>query len=285
MANEQPTKASVIQNEIETAISAGASLANAKTNPHPHGEAYAIVPQGSKIEYLTKPEFPPRRAGTVKLNDTESFLEYWARQAYVTILNEKPDSFIYGSLQPAQFVAVFNEHSSGHADWRDHRAVLTLAHSQEWQTWAGKNRQAFNGNEEFATWLEDNLIDIVNPDPAKFMDIALNFKVSQGQNFAKAVNLGNGMIDLTYANTVEASGGAGKVQIPSEFVIAIPVWQGLEAQKYEVTARFRYTLQSGSLKIRYELIRPHKVVEQAFKDCLDKIESAAKTNVLFGTPE
>lgn len=265
-------------NQVDSAITAGSMIGIPKANPHPHGTAYAIVPDGSRLEYLEKPVFPPRRAGTVKLNDDASFLEYWKRQA-------DEASYIYGSLQPAQFVAVLNEHTADQPDWRDHRAVLTLTHSKEWEVWTHRNRQPFDGNEAFATWLEDNLIDIIEPDPAKFMDIALNFKVSQGQNFAKAVNLDNGMIDLTYANTVEASAGAGKVSIPGTFKIRIPVWSGLDATHYEVTARFRFNLSGGILKIRYELIRPHKVVEQAFKDCLVKIETEAKTKVLFGTPE
>lgn len=264
--------------DIASAIDSGIKLGEPRKNPNENGGAYAIIPENCTLQYLANPPFPKRRSGVVKMEDASSFLEYWKRQA-----DDK--SYIYGSLTPAKFSAVFNEHAVGKPNWRDHRAVLTLSHSQEWQTWIGKNRQPFNGNEEFATWLEDNLIDIVNPDPAKFMDIALNFKVSQAQNFAKAVNLANGMIDLTYANAVEASGGAGKVQIPGEFIISIPVWQGLDAVKYEVTARFRYTLSSGSLKIRYELVRPHKIIERAFKDCLDTIEQAAKTKVLFGSPE
>lgn len=272
MSNGQPT-----DNIVESAISAGKALGTAKPNPNPHGLPYVVLPNGA-IEYLERPDFPPRRSGTVKLNDDASFLEYWNRQA-------DDASYIYGSLQPAQFVAVLNDHTADQPDWRDHRAILTLTHSKEWDTWLSMNRKPFDGNEAFAMWLEDNLVDIINPDPAKFMDIALNFKVQQGQNFAKAVNLDNGMIDLTYANTVEASAGAAKVQIPGTFTILIPVWSGLDAQPYEVTARFRFTLSGGLLKIRYELIRPHKTVEKAFKDCLAKIEESAKTKVLFGTPD
>lgn len=272
---QQPTPRA---NEVDSAINAGTSLGAPKINPHPHGDAYAIVPHGNSLHYLVRPDEPPRRTGTVKLNDDGGFLEYWARQS-------DQGSYIYGSLQPAQFVAVLNEQQPNKPDWRDHRAVLTLTHSQEWNTWSGMNRKSFDGNEAFATWLEDNLVDITAPDPAKFMDIALNFKVQQGQTFSKAVNLDNGMIDLTYANTVEASAGAGKVSIPGTFTIRVPVWSGLDAVAYEVTARFRFTLLNGALKIRYELIRPHKVVEQAFKDCLTKIETQAKTKVLFGSAE
>lgn len=277
--NEKPN-APATTGDIAVAIEAGMALAEPHSNPHPHGEAYAIVPANAALVYLAKPVAPPHRSGTVKLDDDASFLEYWKRQF-------DPTSYIYGSLQPAQFVAVFNEHSRDAANWRNHRAVLTLNHSKEWEVWNGRNRQPFDGNEAFAIWLEDNLVDIVAPEPGKFMDIALNFRVKQGQVFGKAIRLQDGNIDLAYANAVE--GGApnetGKLTMPEMFTINIPVWQGLESLPYRVDARFRFRLQAGALQIRYELVRPHKVVEQAFKDCLNKIESAAGTTVLFGTPE
>lgn len=270
------------ENEIKSALLAGTAIAKPQANPHPESRAYAMVPDGHKIEYLDREDFPTRRRGTVELDDADSFLEYWKRQAIAD------GSYIYGSMQPAQFVAVLNEHSKDQADWRDHRAVLTLKHSQEWLTWAGRDRKAFDGNEAFALWLEDNLPDIIKPEPAQFMDIALNFRVQQGQFYGKSVRLQDGNVKLDYTNNVEASGGpstvAASMSIPESFTIRVPVFQGLDAKMYEVEARFRFKLQSGALSIRYELVRAHKVIEQAFKECLEEIQTAAATRVLFGRP-
>lgn len=277
----EPVKSINVESGSDTAaaIQAGVALGKPNTNPHQHGKSYAIVPEGCTLEYLHQPEAPPRKAGTVKLTDVASFCEYWSRQAEQT-------SYVYGAIQPAQFVAVFNEHGAT-PGWRDHRAVFTLTHSKEWELWMKHNRQPFDGNEAFAMWLEDNLVDIIDPDPAKFMDIALNFRVRQGQTFGKAIRLQDGNIDFTYTNTVEggAQNEAGKLTVPEEITISIPVWSGLNAESYRVKARFRYKLVSGALQIRYELIRPHKVVEQAFAHTLDNIERLTKAKVLFGSPE
>uniref|UniRef100_A0A6M3KGA5 Uncharacterized protein n=1 Tax=viral metagenome TaxID=1070528 RepID=A0A6M3KGA5_9ZZZZ len=189
-------------NIVYTSLHAGAATADPKKNPEPHGRAYAVTPPGHTVEYLERPEFPPRRNGTVKLSDTASFLEYWKRQ-------HSADSYIYGSMVPAQFLAVLNEHSGtkaeGGADWRDHRALYALQHSDEWNTWTGRSGKPFDGNESFAYWLEENLLDIKSPAPAKFMDIALNMRVKQGQVFGNKVNLNDGNIVLEYTNAVEGS--------------------------------------------------------------------------------
>lgn len=290
------------ESNTAAALQAGIALANAQGNPHPHGDAFVLVPEGYNLEYVKHPAIPPRRAGTVKLADAASFLEYWKRQS-------DTGSYIYGSMSPAQFIAVLNEHSRPGApmpsasvrqgpfpesakqsidgpNWRDHRALYTLAHSDEWMAWKARSGQPFEGNEQFAYWLEENVLDIVKPEPAKFMDIILNFKVRQGQAFGNKVNLHDGNMVVEYTNQVEGGAGqSGKVAIPQEFTIKIPVFKGLIEPKYEVGARFRYRLQNGGLTLRYDLIRPAKVMEQAFKDMLAEIQKASKTTVLFGSPE
>lgn len=271
------------ENIVSTALTAGKQLGAAKTNPLPHGKPFVTLPNGA-IQYLDGPDFPPRRTGTVKLSDAASFLEYWKRQS-------SQASYIYGSMQPAQFIAVFDEHGkpiereSG-ANWREHRSIYSLQHSDEWTTWTGRNGKPFDGNEAFAYWLEENLFDISKPDPAKFMDVALNIRVKQGQVFGNKVNLTDGNLVLEYANQVDAQAGAGgKLAIPEKFEISIPVFKGLESPKYTVEARFRYRLNSGQLSLRYDLVRPAKVVEKAFKDLLETIQKVSKTTVLFGSPE
>lgn len=224
-------------------------------------------------------EHPARKKGTVKLSDEASFLEYWGRQKSVT-------SAIYGSLDPAQFLAVFDDYGQS-PEYREQRALYKLEHSREYQSWKGRDRQPFDSNDKFALWIEDQLPDFIYPTGAAMMEIALNMRVHQNAAFSNAVRLQDGNTEFAFTNQVEASSQVnnGKIQIPESFKLKIPVWAGLEAKPYEFEARFRYRLQSGKLHIWYELIRPHKVVEQAFSDMLKSIEAEAKTKVIFGTPE
>lgn len=273
------------KNMVQSALEAGTALARVVKNTHEDGTDLVLVPPGYTTEALSRPEVPFRKKGTVKLSDADSFISYWAHQ-------KEDNSRIYGSMEPAQFLAVFNDYGNTAAqwvDWKDFRALYKLSYSREWDTWVKRNRQDFNGNEAFALWLEDNAIDIVSPDPAQMMDIALNMRVNQSQGFSNATRLQDGTVQLSYSNVVDANAGkattGGTLKIPETFMIEIPVFEGLDSAKYQVEARFRYRLHSGALTIRYELVRPHKVIELAFKDLVALINEKAGVTVLFGTPE
>lgn len=236
-----------------------------------------------KVHYLDGLTNPPnRKTGTVKLLDAESFIAY-----YGTHGNGAP---VYATITPARFVAVLNEHTREAAGHRDHRADFTLSHSAEWTTWTKHNGRgaAFGSNEAFALFLEDNAPDIVKPDPATMLSIALNFRVKADAGFSIAQRLNDGNVELAFNNVVNASSkgaAGGTVKIPEVFVIDVPVFAGVNAPRYKVEARFRYRLADGKLTLWYELVRPHKVVERAFTEIWERIRKETKAPVLLGTPE
>lgn len=227
-------------------------------------------------------ERPQRKTGTVKVDDAESFNAYYGIHG-----NGAP---VYAKIAPARFIAVLNDHTKDGTGHRDHRLDFTLAHSQEWMTWTKHNGRdaAFGSNEAFALFLEDNAPDIVKPDPAAMLAIALNFRVKADVAFSIAQRLEDGNVELGFSNTVQGSAtgaGGGKVKIPETFHIEVPVFAGLNAPRYKVEARFRYRLADGKLTLWYELVRPAKVVEKAFADIWESIKKATKAPILLGTPE
>lgn len=261
-------------------LAAGAALGEAKKNPLADGLPYALVPQGYDLHLLDQQlTRPHRKSGTVKLHDEASFVAYFQRH--------QADSVIYGSLRPAQFVAVFNDHTTKEPGFRDHRAVFVCAHSDEWSAWHGKHKQKMT-QIEFALFVEDNLPDFESPAGAAMLEMAVNFRVAERVSFDKAVRLTDGHAEFTYYRLMEGSAGrgdAGKIKIPEQFTLRIPVFSGLEATTYPIQARLRYRLQEGQLSIWYELIRPQKVLEIAFKDIWQRIEQATGIKILYGSPE
>lgn len=274
-----------VSNIVETALDAGRQLApKVISNPIMDGVPFVVLRNSDGAEHIQhlaeRNEAPARKKGIVKLFDEASFIEYWAR-------HKSKDSTIYGSMDPAKFLAVFDDHSTEKPNYKEHRADYSLEHSGEYEAWDEKNRKPFNSNEELARWLEDQLIDIVKPDGARMLEIALNFRVNQSAAFSNAIRLTDGNTEFTYTDDVEGSSRVAnkKVSIPEEFDIEIPIWAGLNVSKYRFTARFRYRLAAGRLSLWYELVRPHKVVEKAYGDLLTSIEKSTKVKVMFGTPE
>ena len=254
---------------------AGQMLADVRRNPHEGAPDFVVVPKDSRVEYLKTASEPPRKKGGTKLLDVESFCRF-----YREVRDEGVETCrIYAQPDPVSFVGCFND-----GTWRDHSCTYAPKLSKEWNEWKGKNKVPFPNNEAFALWLEDNLTDVVEPDNAEFMEMALNFRVNSSASFSKSARLSDGNTQFTYNNTVEGSaqGSAGTIKIPEQFTIEVPVFEGREPKKYRIDARFRYRLAGGELKLWYELVRPHKVMEQAFLDLVTQIEAAVEDKLFFG---
>lgn len=283
-------KSPMSPSETQVAAELGRSTAFANMKPIPaaeiDGQQFVILRDGDKerlvpVEGRKAP--PHRKTGTVKLKDADSFCLYYDMHG-----NGAP---VYATLEPAQFVAVLNDHTKNAAGHRDYRAEFVVTHSREWGIWTKHNGSgaAFGSNEAFALFVEDNSPDIISPDPARMLQIALNFRVKSDVVFSAAQRLQDGNIALQYQNIVTAEAGQkdgpGDLSIPEQFAIEIPVFDGVNAIKYRVDARFRYRLREGKLTIWYELVRPRKVVEEAFLDIWHQISDRTKAPILHGTPE
>lgn len=274
-------------NIIQTALQAGRELApKVIQNPIQDGTPFVILRNpygGDVIEYLrAREDFPPRKIGTVKLSAAESFLSYWHKHS-----NPRA-SQIYAAINPAKFTAVFDDHEATMPLYREHRAVYSIEHSPEWKEWMTHNGKPFGGNEEFARWVENQLPDITRPDGASMLQMALNFRYTQNASFGNQVNLNNGSAKLTYTNDAQGQSTAvacGEIQIPEIFEISIPVFHGLDEPKRALQCRLRWRVHEKSLRMHYEIIRPHQVADQAFADLIGEIENGTGTKVLFGSPE
>jgi uncharacterized protein YfdQ (DUF2303 family) len=246
---------------------------------------FVVVPEGYRVEFLhERDDYPPRPKGTVKLRDAASFIEYFNRQ-------KSGNSLIYASLDPAKILGVFDDYFSSEdaaseiggqngANWREYRVEFQVPTSREWRTWNSKNREPLT-QLGFAEFLEDNLPDIVTPTGSDMLSIALNFEASKGGNFVSATRLQDGSVDFVWKEDVNATGN--KVKMPTEIVLELPVFEN--GDKYSITARLKYRVKDGALTIWYELVRPHKVLEDAFRAIWSQIEESTETTILLGSPE
>lgn len=270
------------KNPTATLLALGAALGRVQANPEPGGRAFVIVPDkdgGAQVVYLERADKPARSIASVVTHDVDSFCTYVLRH------RDSLASVIYAKLAPASFLCVLNDHGTSKPNWRDHRVGFTPAHSLEYTAWSEHDRQPM-GQREFIEFIEEQLHDFVSPTGARMYEIATNFKAKAGVNFKSAINQANGSVDFQFIETVEGGAGAtGKISIPEEFRIHMPVWSGLEQKKYEFDARLRYKLANGQLTFHYVLDRPAKVVEEAFTETLDEIKKKVdKSVVIFGDP-
>lgn len=262
-------------------LAAGGALGDAKTHPTADAVPYAVVPEGYVLEKLPTADLPLRPNGNVRLRDTASFVRFYKDHA-------ADFSRIYATLEPARFQAVFDEtrvvtfrdeHLHDQANWRQFRATFEVPPSREWKLWTSTDRMPMN-QLQFASFLEDNLPDVVKPDGADLLQLALNFEAAQAGSFVATQRLQDGSHNLQWKSENNAS---GTVRLPEQITISIPVFENAEPQ--QIDARLRYRIKEGVLTIWYELIRPHKVLEATFRSAWATIAEQTGAAILLGTPE
>ena len=72
------------------------------------------------------------------------------------------------------------------------------------------------------------------------------------------------------------------MQVPEEFTIGISVLEG--GAPYSMNARLRYRIaDAGKLTMWFELIRPHKILEDAAAEVWTQIETETGLKVFNGS--
>jgi uncharacterized protein YfdQ (DUF2303 family) len=240
---------------------------------------------------------PRRKRAKVALSDAQSFSRY-AREHW------EPGSVIFARADEngGAFSAVLDYHqvtgpgevtgsidegnlavtrASGTPGWGDHRADFVLAVTPEWSRWLSYNRKELKQT-QFAEFLEDNRADVIEPAGITLLEIAQTLQVKSEVSFKSGLRLSNGQVQLNYVEEIQGRGGVdGTLAIPETFKLALAPFVGMSA-KYEVSARLRYRQNQGKLTFEYQLDRPHKVVEAAFKELRDVIEKETGSVVLLG---
>lgn len=256
--------------DVAEAISAGMALGDPKQI---EGRAFAVLPEGSTAHDLEHMRLTPqRKRGVTTLCDTASFIT-------VVNLDKTPDTRLYGSYKKPRFMAVFNDHGQT-PGWQDHRAIYECPTSIEWQTWTGSNGKQMS-QVDFARFIENNLPDVADPPAADMLEISRSLEAKKKVNFASGIRLANGQNELTYEEQISGTAAKGKLQVPELFTIGIPVLEG--GARYAVQARLRYRIQDGgNLTIWYELVRLHKIIEDAVHAVWTEIQDKTGMQVFNG---
>lgn len=145
---------------------------------------------------------------------------------------------------------------------RKHRVTYQLRDSEEWTRWSGISGR-LKPQAEFLRWLEENGADIETPAGADLLELVHDFSVKRKVDFRSAVRLQNGDTSFEYAQTAEAASNSGAIEVPSKFVLRIPVF--FDEPPMQVYAFLRYNIDEG-LKLGIELHRPVYVRQALFKE-------------------
>ena len=240
-----------------------------------------VVPQGGEATVIDLEHesesfraTPRRKTGTYTVHDAESFNAYVAKHG-------DQDTEVWADVKAARITAVLNANGGAGPRWEDHRVVYGVQHTTAWQAWV-KLDGHMGDQSTLAEHLEDRAIDILEPTAADMLELAQTFQASMGVTFGSSKRLSSGEAQLEYREQVDATGGkAGQLAIPSSFVLALKPFEGAAA--FKVTARLRYRITGGTLRIGYKLERPEDVLRDAFLTVVEGVEEGVNAPVFRGS--
>jgi uncharacterized protein YfdQ (DUF2303 family) len=241
-------------------------------------EAFVVLPTGdggARVESLAplRLEQPPRVRQGLTLHEVHSFIAY---------VNEFKDhsSRIFADIAERDLEAVLDYHISGvEPRWCEHRAVLTLQHSESWKRWTAASGRAM-AQIVFAQFIEDNLLDVAWPSGAEIIEVSRSLEAKMNVSFASAVRLDNGEQQFTYEEQISGTAARGTLKVPDRFTLGLPVFQG--GEKYALEARLRYRIKDGGLAMWVDLVRSDLVLEDAFTRIRAEVAEKTSIEVLAG---
>ncbi len=235
------------------------------------GREVLLVPDGYKAEFMpVAPPLPERVIARRAFHDGDSLAAYVNRF-------KGPESLLIADVD-ARTISVALDY---HRDPVEPAAVAHVASwemqcSQEYRQW-----ESFEGKlheqAEFIRFLEENVMDVHLPDPAKLLDLCRDFEAIKTVNFKASRRLDNGDREFTYA---ESTGTADRIAVPQKLVINIPIFHREESQ--ELHALFRYRMREGGLQLGYEFHRLKHVFDAAFRVAAVRVAESCGLPAHFG---
>ncbi len=235
-----------------------------------NGREVMLVPNEFSVKTVSEfDSTPPRIIAGRPLHDGESLARYAQRY-------KSANSLMLADINASTIVVALDYHGPNEPSNVDHVAFWQVQHSEEFRTWknfCGK----LHGQGDFVAFLEENVIDIIEPEPASMLELAKDFSANKTISFKSARRLDNGDRKLTY---VEETGTSGGIEIPQKIKLSMPIF--FREEPVEFSAWFRYRINDGELKLGFDMLRMEPVLQAAFNSAVYRVSEEADLEPYFG---
>jgi uncharacterized protein YfdQ (DUF2303 family) len=281
----EPIKSTTEAEAVARIIEAREILAYSEVSTGKDSRRILVFQDKSVLDLEQFDNTPRRKRAHPEFFDPESFIRYFNAHAV------KQESIIFGdaTMEGGSFNAVIDYHTDcadhSAANWRSHRATLTLRATPEWKRWIGNDRKLLPQN-SFAEFIEENLIDIVKPDAAAVLDVVQDIQGKKSCNFRSSQRLSDGQIKVVYDEQIEVTGPnptrkSGEMKVPQELIIRLSPFVGSPAVDIKLRLRIRIDGSNG-IQFQYIVSKPHSVVEDAFTVIREQIAKGTKVHPMLG---
>ena len=231
------------------------------------GEVYLVADEDGGTRVIDTDGYAPNprhKEAKRSVTDAASFVAYVNRHA-------DDHTEVYAHTNSSTVIAVIDSHdeATGDPGWQKHRVSLDLEHSKQWLAWKNADGKLLP-QDEFADFIDDQWNDVIDPEPARMIDIARTFQAHTKVNFESAIRDTSGDVKLSFIeDTTAKAGQKGDIEIPARIQLALRPYIG--GPIYSIWANFRYRLRGGSVSLGFKLERPELILEAAFADIVTEI--------------
>lgn len=257
------------------------------------GREFVAIPDGAgkyKLEQITSPNkaevlMPKVVTQHVKMQTAGSLVDYINRF-------KNDDTVLFADMASNSIVSIIDYHEAPDeqtdkpetadpkAKLGNHRVTLALPFSLEWQTWTRVSGKLMS-HVEFATFLEENSIDIKNPVGADLLELCRDLQVRTDVSFGSSVSMGD-YTEVNYKKESDASKN-GSMKLPKQITLSIPVYFG--EMPVPVIAFMRRKVDDGALFLGIQLSRAENVRQEEFHRIVDSVkENVDHLSTVYGTP-
>jgi uncharacterized protein YfdQ (DUF2303 family) len=248
---------------------------------------YVVIPQTHKVVTLEscivndRNERPHRIKQAVEVWDAASFIEYF-------IAFRDHSSRVFADVNAATVTSVMDYHEFVEATegaeaalprWGSHKLTLSLKKSPEWLLWIASNKKTMD-QDTFATFIEDNAPDIVDPSAATMKEIASDLHETHEMTFAGKATTPNGSQKISFTQENKSSFGKADATVPESFKVGIPVYVG--GERVQLVARLRWRVAGGKATFWYDLLRADAAERAAFDATRAQVAEAIGAPIISG---
>lgn len=216
--------------------------------------------------YMKSPRF---LSGVPSFDDMESFCEY--------VNDFKIEGTrIFFDKNTSTFTAVFDYQTKDLPKWGRNNATLRLQFSEQWNLWLERNGRYFS-QEEFGEFLQENDIDVIDPNSADLLEASMDFAANKSTTFREATRLRDGTVRFEFNEELKPTSA---IVLPQTIKLSIPVFYNEQLQP--VNLRLRYKIDGQRLKLAYEFIRSKRTIDEAAAVIVNQVSVTTGTTVHLG---
>lgn len=234
--------------------------------PVPH---VFLPPEWTSHPLAAIPTIVHEIAATQEFANGESFLAYLER-----FKDER--SYLTANRQRHSVTAHLDYHKDSRTpSINKHSATRSFKYDRRFTAWSNLNRRELT-QIQFVEFMEDNLLDVVEPNNGELLNSITQFKAYRQSNCVSVVDSASG--DTRFEFVQQTKNEKGQAVLPERIVLQIPVFEF--ESNIELNARLRYKVsEDQKVKFTIEFIKLEEAVDIAFQHAVKGLEQQTKLKI------